>query len=148
MGNLTNLSAAIKTVLQGVVIGGEGFKDIREYPSLEFTGYPAATIAPSDNDSDYATTVENLRTYIFYVDVFYPVEDPTSSDGYANAFEQMRKLVDVTLDAFDMSNTLNNACQMLTPAPANWTVVETESSVNLSARITLNCKATVYTNNG
>jgi hypothetical protein len=148
MGNLVNISAAIADVMRGVIVDGVGFTDIQEYPTLEFTGFPAVTIAPSDNDSDYASTVENLRTYAFYVDCYYPIEDPTSSNGYATAFANMRQLIDVVLDAIDNSNSLNGTAQIVKPAPSFWQVMETEASVVLTARINLKTKVTSFTNNG
>lgn len=148
MGHFVQLSSAIKTVLSNISDPAATFADIQELPSMEFSGYPAATIAPSNTESDYANIVQNLRTYAFNVDIFYPVENPESIDGYAEAFAAMRGLMDITLDAFDNSNCLDNACQILRPAPSVWLVVETGSSTMVEARITLRCALTVSTNNG
>lgn len=149
MGNFVNLSTAIKTVLVGIQQNGAAaFSDIQELPTLEFSGYPAVTIAPSDTQSEYATDVQNFRTYAFAIDVFYPVEDASTVQGYAIAFDKMRYLMDLVIDAFDNSNDLNNACQILRPTPSQWQVVETSASVMLTARINLRCALTVTTNNG
>jgi hypothetical protein len=147
MGNLVNLSGAIKTVLEGITTPEAQFVDIQEQPTLEFAGYPAASITPSDIESSYANIIENMRTYSFDVDIFYPIEDSVSN-GYGTAYAAMRGLMDEVMDAFDNSNSLADACQILRPTPSVWVVVESGSSVLLSARINLKCATTVQTNNG
>lgn len=147
MSNLTNLSTAIKTVLQGVQQSGNpAFADIREYPTTEFDGTPAATIVPSDNTSIYSTIVQNLRTYAFDVDLYYTIQ--TDNDGLDNSFTVMRTLVDTVMDAFDNSNSLNNNCQLLRPVPSSWAMVQSSKGTLLNARITLQAAITVDTNNG
>lgn len=150
MGNLVNISSALVNVLSSIKdTDGTGlFRDLQELPTLEFSGYPAVTIAPSGVASDYATVIQNMRNYAFDVDVFYPVEDATTTAGYATAFTAMRAIMDNVLDALDNSNDLNNACQILRPTPSSWTVVETTASVMISARINLQCLITTSTNNG
>jgi hypothetical protein len=147
MGNLVNLSQAIVDVLDDIQQdGGNAFADIQDWPTTNFAGTPAATVVPSDNDSDYATNVQNLRTYVYYVDLYYPIE--TEGDGAKIAFMQMRQMLDTCLDAFDQSDLLNNTCQLLRPAPSSWSIVQSSMGTLLSARITLDCRITVITNNG
>lgn len=150
MGNLVNLSSAIAAVLGELkdTDASALFKDIQEVPTLEFSGYPAVTVAPSDVESDYATVVQNMRTYAFAVDIYYPIADPNSVAGYAEGFAAMRGLMDNVVDAFDNSDDLHNACQILRPAPSSWQVVETAASVMVSARVHLKCLITTPTNNG
>lgn len=151
------MSAAIKTVLLSVQLDSVPvFADIQEYPTTDFVGVPAATIVPSDNTSDYATNVQNMRTYAFIVDIYYPIE--STNGGYASTFTLMRRLMDVALDAFDNSNDLNLSntfttsadavCDFLRPVPSSWSMVETSSGDMLTARITLQCAKTVDTDNG
>jgi hypothetical protein len=153
---MQNMSAAINSVLAGITNSGDTvFSDIKEYPTTEFLGTPAATIVPSDNISDYATINQNLRTYAFFVDMFIPIE--SSTGGYATSFSTMRQLLDLALDAFDNSNDLNMnnqygssaeaVCDFLRPVPSSWSMVESGSGDLLMARITLQCAKTVNTNN-
>ena len=147
MGNISNLSSEIASVLEGIQQdSSSAFADVEQYPTTTFTGSPAATVAPSDIASDYATVVQDLRTYSFVVDLYYPVEDV--GVGVANAFTQMSILLDTTLDAFDNCNDLNNNCQILRPTPGNWSLIETSFGTAVTARITLKCLITVNTNNG
>lgn len=154
---MQNMSAAIKNVLESTTINSQAiFADVEEYPTTDFTGVPAATIVPSDNTSDYATSTQNMRVYAFFVDIYFPIE--SVGGGYANAFTTMRQLVDIALDAFDNSNDLNLAnkygssydtiCDFLRPVPAAWAMVETAAGDMLTARITLQCAKTVDTDNG
>ena len=148
MSNIVTLSAAIVSVLQNVQQNGESaFADIEAYPTVQFSGTPAATVVPSDNTSDYATNVQNLRTYTFFVDLYYPLQ-VASAGGPSQAFAVMAVLVDTVIDAFDNSNTLNGACQILVPTPSSWQLVQSTSGELLNARINLSCKTTVITNNG
>jgi hypothetical protein len=144
-------------LLEAVTIDGQAvFADVAEYPTTDFAGVPAATIVPSDNTSDYATSTQNLRTYAFFVDIYYPVE--SSNGGYENTFKIMRELMDVALDAFDNSNDLNlnnkygnsysTICDFLRPVPSSWAMVETAAGDMLTSRITLQCAKTVDTDNG
>ena len=148
MSNFVAMSAAIVNVLQTIQQGGApAFYDIETYPTVNFTGTPAVTVVPSDNESDYQTIVSNLRTYVFFVDIYLPIEDETQA-GLSNVFNTMLTLADTCLDAFDNSNTLNGACQILRPTPSAWSVVAANNGTMLSARITLSAQISVNTNNG
>lgn len=154
---MQNMSGAIKYVLEQIQLdSAPAFADVEEFPTTEFSGVPAATIIPSDNTSDYSSVTENMRTYAFYVDLYYPIQ--SSEGGYQNSFTIMRQLVDACLDAFDNSNDLNlnnqfgssydTICDFLRPTPSSWAMVETGSGDMLTARITLQCAKVVYTDNG
>jgi hypothetical protein len=145
--NFTNMSAAIVQVLQGVQVNDVAvFAQVLPYPSLNFTGSPSVTVAPSDNASDYATNVQNLRSYGWHVDIYAPIEETNA--GYAVVFPQMMALVDSALDAFDNSNSLNGTCQILVPTPSNWSLAQTNLGVCLQAKIILHAKQTVNQDNG
>lgn len=147
MSNFAPLSAAIIAVLETVQqAGGAAFADIEPYPTTEFRGTPAVTVTPSDSESDYQTVVSNLRSYIFFVDIYLPIQ--TEGDGVSVAFADMLTLVDTCLDAFDNSNTLSGACQILIPTPSAWSIVASGTGSLLTARVTLNAKLSVNTNNG
>lgn len=148
MDDFDTLSAAIATVLDTVQMDSvAAFAEIDQYPTLEFGATPAATVAPSDNTSDYATNVQNLRTYVFNVDLYVPIQQ-VNNGGLATAFSTMRQLTSLTLNAFDMSNTLSGACQILVPTPSVWGTEQSSLGVLLTARIMLSAKLTVVTNNG
>ena len=154
---IQNMSTAIVAVLEGIQVSGSSvFDDVEEYPTTNFAGIPAATVIPSDNISDYATITQNLRTYAFFVDLFYPIQGENMSASAA--FVMMRQLVDLVLYAFDNSNNLNGSnqypdslstvCDMIRPVPSSWAMVQSDVGDLLTARITLQCAKTVSTDNG
>lgn len=86
----------IKTVLESI----PEIQEVVSYPKIKFGGYPAAYVVPSDNDNDYETTSENIRTYSFIVRLFYE----TKSTGVENALNALEDIVDSVLDAFDQQD--------------------------------------------
>ncbi len=75
-------------------------QEVSNSPKIKFTGYPAAHVVPSDNESDYETTTENVRTYAFMVRLFYE----TKVTGVEGAYEALEKIVDSVLDLFDQED--------------------------------------------
>ena len=102
---MRNLSNQLKSKLQSI----EDIESVYDYPWLDFDGYPAATITPSGLDSDYESTVENLRTYIFVVRLFVNlnnVNQPTEQKKVEDGFRIAEELVDTVIDTFDQDETL------------------------------------------
>lgn len=83
----------IKELLETI----DKIQEVKLAPTLKFGGFPAAYVVPSDQASDYETTVENERTYAFIVRVFYDTKD-TPMDA---AMTSLEALVDDILDEFD-----------------------------------------------
>lgn len=149
MGHFASLSTAIKNVLTPIQQGGAAaFVDVQTIPTLQFKGYPAVTVVPADNLSDYANVVQNLRTYVFDIDIYYDIPQQAGIGGYDKAFSVMLILVDSVLDAIDNSNDLNNTADFVRPAPSVWSIVQTSAGSALNARITVMCAVTVTQNNG
>jgi hypothetical protein len=74
-----------------------GIQEVWDYPKLSFNGYPAVTITPSDNSSDYSSTTENLRKYAWRIRVFHE----TQVVGIDGALDALRPVVDATMDLID-----------------------------------------------
>lgn len=147
MSSLTDLSAEIVNVLSNIEQeDAPAFAEINNFPNNNFGGTPAATVVPSDNQSDYATIVQDLRTYAFDIDLYIPIEQ--EDNGVQTSFEQMSVLYDSCIDAFDNCNDLNAQCDMLRPVTGAWGVVQSNQGELLTARIILRCAKTVVTNNG
>jgi len=72
-------------------------QEVYSYPRLEFGGYPAGYVVPSDNSADYETNTENVRTYAFFIRMFYE----TKTGGVEQAFQALEELVDEVIDTFD-----------------------------------------------
>lgn len=142
-----SISAAIKTILSAVEQDSStALADIREEPTIEFSGFPACSISPSASPSSYDTNVQDLRSYQWEISLYYIVN--ADDEGLANAFSAMRTLVDACLNALDNSNSLNNTAIMVRPAPSTWGLIESPAGVLLNANIALEAVLSVDTNNG
>lgn len=71
--------------------------EVSSTPKLNFSGYPAVYVIPSDNESDYETTIENARVYAFIVRVFYEIKNTS----IATALDKLEGSVDAIIDAID-----------------------------------------------
>lgn len=87
------LRPQIKTLLDTI----DTIQEVSGTPKVQFDGYPACYVIPSENESDYETTRENVRVYAFSVRVFYETRDT----GVADALTSLESLVDTILDTFD-----------------------------------------------
>ena len=87
------LRPQIKTLLDTI----STIHETANYPKAKFSGYPAATITPNENDGEYETNTENERNYSFMVRVFYE----TKNTGIQAAIEALEEVVDSIIDAFD-----------------------------------------------
>ena len=94
--SFSTLRPQIKTLLDTQSEIGE----VSGYPKVKFNTYPGVYVVPSDNESDYETTTENIRTYAFIVRVFYE----TKHTGVEDSLEALEELVDSLLDVFDQED--------------------------------------------
>ena len=93
-------------------------QEVSNAPKIKFSGYPAAHVVPSDNESDYETTKENVRTYAFMVRLFYE----TKVTGVAEALGALEKIVDSVLDLFDQEDQKGAATRTVgVSLPARYT---------------------------
>lgn len=145
MNNMSAMTNGIVNVLSA--IGTNYIADVRTYPTVEFNAWPAATVCPADNVSDYQSVSQNLRTYVFDIDLYYNIQQ-VDNGGYQMAFDVMRQIVDLVLDGIDNSNDLNNACDIVRPAPSTWGMVTTSAGTALTAKITVSCAKVVNQDNG
>ena len=84
-------------------------QEVSNVPKVKFAGYPAVHIVPSDNESDYETTTENVRTYAFNVRIFYETKDTSMED----AFSALEEVVDSVLDLFDQEDQKSSSLRVI-----------------------------------
>jgi len=94
--SFTTLRPQIGTLLETLTT----IQEVSNAPKIKFDGYPAAHIVPSDNESDYETTTENVRTYAFNLRVFYETKQTTIEEAYS----ALEEVVDSVLDLFDQED--------------------------------------------
>ena len=110
------LHPQIKTLLETIT----ELVNVSETPKINFSGYPAACIYPSENTSDYETTIENLRVYAFTILLFYETKD----GGVDTAFKAMRGLVDKVIDKFDQEDYKDSTTRTIgLSLPAGYTYI-------------------------
>jgi len=140
------LRGQIKTLLDAQT----NIQEVKGYPTLKFNGYPAASVTPSDNDADYETTSENIRTYAFIVRVFYD----TKAVGIEGGIDSLEEIVDDVIDAFDQEDLKGSSTRTLGinlpsaytyinvwASPSVWAEVEGEdlvmAEINVRVRISI-----------
>src|SRR3990167_7935337 len=101
--------ATLRPQVKDVIDSVSGFQEVALSPKLKFSGYPAAYVLPSDNDGDYETTKENIRTYAFIVRIFYDTKD----SGIETAIASLEGIVDSVLDAFDQQDLKDSTTRIL-----------------------------------
>ena len=88
----------IKTKLEGIA----SIQEVRDYPSEEFGGFPAAMVTSTRNEGEFETTKENKRVYVFTI---YLLED-VESKGARQARRIIEGVVDDVIESFDEDQLL------------------------------------------
>lgn len=115
------------------------------YPKMKFTeGYPAATITPSEGESDWETNREDERIYSYDINLFYESKD----NGIDTTLDRLMDVIDDVLDEFSNDKQLTGVVMpagktMLTCNPifAGWG--STDDNEHLVATIKLQVRVSV-----
>lgn len=122
------LRSQVKSVIETV----SGIQEVASYPKIKFSGYPAAYVVPSDNEGDYETTRENIRTYSFIVRLFYE----TKESGVEAALNALEDIVDNCLDAFDQEDLKGASNRLLgVSLPGDYTFINVWASPSLWSEV-------------
>lgn len=109
-----------------------GIQEVANYPKIKFTGYPAAYVVPSDNEGDYETTRENIRTYSFIVRLFYD----TKASGVEAALNALEDIVDSCLDAFDQEDLKGASSRVIgVNLPSDYTYINVWAAPSLWSEV-------------
>ena len=142
----TILINKIKEILEANALIQETFT----WEIEEFKGDPACTITPSENESDYNTTEENVRIYAFNVRLYVNrTIAPPGKDPKSDADRKLRNLVDSVLDDFDSDYTLTGIANPagytfinLFALPSSWGYSGREDNFR-AAEILIRCRVSV-----
>jgi len=129
-------------------------KEVFNYEVEEFNGDPACTIIPSENESDYNTTEENLRIYVFSIKLYVNRTITVAGrDVKSDADRKLRNLVDSVLDDFDKDYTLSGIVNPtgytfinLFALPSAWGYSGREDNFR-AAEILIRCRVSVDLSN-
>lgn len=141
MGALKDINNAIVTALQGIQYNSNpAFKEVKNYSTQQFSGYPSATVFNGDTTSEYDTQQQNLRQYVVMIYMWFDLERNDDSTEW----DRSRDYVDLVLDAIDKSADLSATCDFVEPTgmqPYNQTV--DEAGEKLVAPIRVICKKSI-----
>lgn len=87
------------------------FEVVKKFPDLNFGGYPAATVIPSDGDVDYETSSDDQRTYAFIINIYFPIT-PGQEE---KALDAVMQAADDVLDTFTTDKQLSSPSPITFP---------------------------------
>lgn len=90
----TLLKQRLLTKLQGI----SQLQETADEPKLNFSGYPAAYIIPTEGEGDYETSTEDKRIYSFSVYIIYALN--ADGDITSDAIDAVYDAIDYVLDSF------------------------------------------------
>lgn len=132
---------ALDTVIKNKLSAITKIVDVKSDPISDFSGYPAAYVIPSDNESDFETNVENQRRYAFIVRIFYQVGE--GDTARADAYNAMKDLIDDVLNNFETDELLsavilptNYTMLGIATVPSLWLYLEEERLLMAELKIT------------
>ena len=130
--------ATLKAKIKAIVIANTNFvsKSVFTFePELEkLEDDPFAIIIASGNESDFANTSENRRTYAFKIRIFVD-----RSRGNEEAEDVLEEIVDSLIDSFDQDYTLTSSALIALAAPSAWGYVSSTKEYRI-AEINLQAK--------
>ena len=123
---------------------------VYDHEADELTGDPAAIVVPSENESDYNTTDENVRIYAFNIRLYVKRSQPRVPE---DADRMLRELVNSVLDDFDTDYTFTGLS-----VPTGYTFINTFAVPSVwgysgredemrSAEINVRCRVSVDLSN-
>ena len=132
------LRDAIASKLTGIA----GFKEAHRFPKLEFNGFPAVAVEPSDLESEWETNSELERTYSFNLHIYYE----TKRSGNDTALDKLYNILDTVLDAFDEDQTLTgeglslpagNSILTINPSNQGWEGLSDNELIHAKVLLTI-----------
>jgi len=80
----------IRNKLKNKLESIDSIQEVHAYPTETFNGFPAAVVASGRMESEFETTTENKRTYIFTIYIYQDIE--------TKGVEKARRIIEGTVD--------------------------------------------------
>ena len=117
-------------------------QDVADYEKTLFRGYPAVTVACSDNENEYWSTAENQRAFSFVIRVYVNLErkptlDLVSDNAKERAERVMGNVVSEMIDSFDEYYRFGDNADYCKAAPSAWGYVNLSGGWARTAEIKL-----------
>jgi len=110
MGAYQNIRDKLEAKLNAV----SDINEVYDYPKMDFGGYPAAVIIPTEGESDWETNKDDQRAYVFDVLIYYEMNQATPN----TALDRLMDVCDDVLDSFASDKQLSGIS-----LPANKTII-------------------------
>jgi hypothetical protein len=137
----TAFRAAIKALLETRVGSGQPLTAVYDSHVTVFSeGYPAVTFEPSDMQSDYETTIQNLRTYVFRAMIHQEMENLDRS----TAITRLLSIVDTLVADFDESDGLSGQADFVRAVPMEMGFYGEEGKLTMFAELRIVCVKSEY----
>lgn len=118
------ISAKIKESLETLIGDDQPLQAVYAEHTTKTDGYPYATFEPSDIVSDYETTTQNMRKYVFRI----MVHQQFSTIDKAQAIEITNAASDAIIEMFEKDWTLGGTVDFVQVAPSIDGDYDTESN--------------------
>lgn len=135
---------AIKEKLKTKLEAISEIEEVKDYPSVDFDGYPSVTVRTMGNVSDYETTTENIETYNFEVIAFQQLADDGAKTN-VQAREIIEGLCDTIRDNIDDDEFLDGIVlpagrELIGVRPTVSQIMEEDSGKYVVALIEIACR--------
>lgn len=127
------LDTKLMAILNGLTGAGQPLNFAYQGNVTDVEGYPCALLIKSDSASDYETTIENRRTYVYHVYILQEVE----STGIEEADQILAETADLVMNALDADYTLSGTAIMVRAVPSIWNNMQIGSGQAQFARLTV-----------
>lgn len=134
-----SLKTAIKNKLDTLKGDDQPLVEVYDEHTTELAGFPCATFEPSDLESDFETTTQNFRRYIFRL----VIHQEMGKVGRGEAVRILAQAIDLIIDAFDQDYSLGGACNFCNATPSMFGEYETAKGIIKFAEIKLVCNKAV-----
>ena len=95
----------LKEKIRTILLTIPQVKQILDYPSQDFNGYPCVVVRTNGNTSEYETTHDNEEVYSFSLFLFQNLDEAVFSKVQSR--EIVEELCDTIRDTFDSDEFLN-----------------------------------------
>lgn len=141
---IVGISDAVQALLEGMT--DPNFVQVNAAPESkdnQFSGYPSVNHFYRDTENNFATVSQNRRVIQHSVFIYLLFTGKTEDEKWRNAMG----IVDKVIQKFDESSDLDNACDIMRPAPGQMSKEQLSGGEGLVIEITLYCEADVtFTN--
>jgi len=144
MSAINDIKTQIKEIIEAHV---NKVQYVATFDMQPTTGFPLVCITMSENENEFYSTANNMRTYIIKISVYEQmslnVANPTPSVWNTAAERAESNLADVVsdiLDVLDKHYTLDDIVDYVEATPSSWGYLELENGWCRTADILLRVK--------